>query len=67
MLVTHGPLAIRSDNRLESPPQGAAYTDFDNESGIGDDSAVGSEPEDIGDTPTSVRRVCSYQLFYAYM
>lgn len=47
------PLAIR----LVSLPQGAANNDFDNESG---DSAVGSEPEDIGDTPTSVRRVCSY-------
>ena len=52
---------IKSD---ESLPQGAANTDLDNESsigdesGIGDDSAVGSEAEDIDDTPTSVRRVC---------
>ena len=52
---------IRSD---ESLPQGAANTDLDNESGIGDescivdDSALGSEAEDIDDTPTSVRRVC---------
>lgn len=46
---------------MESLPHGAANTDLDNESGIGDDSAVGSEHEDIDDTPTSVRRVCSHK------
>lgn len=45
---------------MESLPQGVANTDLDNESGIGDDSTVGSEHEDIDDTPTSVRKVCSH-------
>lgn len=54
----------RSDHSLErreSLPQGAAKTDLDNESGIGEESKL----EDIDDTPTSIRMVCSY-LFCAH-
>lgn len=42
---------------MESLPQGATNTNLDHESGIEDDSAMGSELED-NDTPSSLKRVC---------